>query len=124
MASIIQIKFGSGANTPTAGALANAELALNVDTGHLYYGSGSDVAGVGLSSPVTQSGFQFLNTTASSATGSFTGSFIGTFANDDVTALKADSASTKLQTASLLAQTASSCNPPLSVIIPLLFEIK
>ena len=99
MASIIQIKFGSGANTPTAGALANAELALNVDTGQLWYGSGS-----GGSSPVTQSEFKFYNVTASSATGSFTGSFSGTFANADVTALKLQSASLLTTTASLIAE--------------------
>ena len=92
MASTIQIKHGSGSNTPPAGALANAELALNVDTGQLWYGSGS--------SPVTQSEFNFYNVTASSATGSFTGSFTGTFTDADVAALK-------LQSASLLTYTAS-----------------
>ena len=51
MASIIQIKHGSGSNEPTS--LKQAELALNVDTGQLWYGSGS--AG----NEVTQSKFKF-----------------------------------------------------------------
>ena len=49
MASIIQIKHGSGSKEPSS--LKQAELALNVDTGQLWYGSGS--------SDVTQSKFKF-----------------------------------------------------------------
>ena len=39
MASTIQIKRGTGSAVPTG--LADGELAINLDSGHLYFGSGS-----------------------------------------------------------------------------------
>ena len=56
MASTIQIKHGSGSKEPSS--LKQAELALNVDTGQLWYGSGS--AG----NEVTQSKFKFKEVVA------------------------------------------------------------
>ena len=115
MASIIQIKHGSGSKEPVNSQLSNAELAINIDTGQLWYGSGS--AG----NEVTQSKIKFNEVSASSATGSFTGSFLGTFTSADIVALKLESASLlsytasnnasitsfKLETASLHTNTAS-----------------
>ena len=39
MASIIQIKRGTGSAVPSG--LADGELAINLDNGRLYFGSGS-----------------------------------------------------------------------------------
>ena len=39
MASTIQIKRGTGSAVPSG--LADGELAINLDTGRLYFGSGS-----------------------------------------------------------------------------------
>jgi len=55
MATNIQIKRGSGSNTPSS--LLQGELAVNMDTGQLYYGSGST------ETPVNS--YKFTNVTAS-----------------------------------------------------------
>jgi len=43
MANIIQIKRGTGSSEPSNGSLAEGELAINLDSGKLFYGSGSSV---------------------------------------------------------------------------------
>jgi fibronectin-binding autotransporter adhesin len=43
MANIIQLKRGTGSAVPSQGSLAVGELAINIDSGKLYYGSGSSV---------------------------------------------------------------------------------
>ena len=53
MGSVIQIKRGTGSAVPTS--LADGELALNIDSGSLFYGSGSAVL----------NSFSFTNITAS-----------------------------------------------------------
>ena len=53
MASTIQLKRGTGSAVPTS--LADGELALNIDSGSLFYGSGSAVL----------NSFSFTNITAS-----------------------------------------------------------
>ena len=55
MATNIQIKRGSGSNTPSS--LLQGEMAVNMDTGQLYYGSGST------KTPVNS--YKFTNVTAS-----------------------------------------------------------
>jgi len=43
MANIIQLKRGTGSSVPANGSLAVGELAINIDSGKLFYGSGSSV---------------------------------------------------------------------------------
>ena len=43
MANTIQLKRGTGSAVPSQGSLAVGELAINIDSGKLYYGSGSSV---------------------------------------------------------------------------------
>jgi hypothetical protein len=69
MANTIQLKRGTGSSVPSS--LAEGELAINLDSGKLYYGSGSSVLSSYTFTDITASGAISASGTVTGLTGSF-----------------------------------------------------
>jgi hypothetical protein len=69
MANTIQLKRGTGSSVPSS--LADGELAINLDSGKLFYGSGSSVLSSYTFTDITASGAISASGTVTGLTGSF-----------------------------------------------------